>query len=231
MRDWRDLLDEMTPTQRRVFAAGRVTTGQERDWADMLGEQNLQTVESHLGELVGQAGCRSSEPTPGERVQKSIHQAAVTSAGQIADSFNNRLARQILDIGDETPTANYRTYRSRLFGDTPNSIYPGLANWASQDGEQHMALISTTETSSAINAITELFFKRNPDLDGPAKLAPDAAQCEICQAGVAGNPYPSMRAVYQAGDWPAHPGCVHYPESIARVMADDCSQVWKGEDW
>jgi hypothetical protein len=230
MRDWRDLLDEMTDVQRRVFSAGRATATHERSWGDMLGEQNLITVDSRLGELVGQAGCHGSAPEVGESVQRTIDQAAQVSAEQIAESFNSRLARAILEIADETPTANYRTYRSRLFGDTPNSIYPGLSNWASQDGEYHNALIATTETSSAINRITELFFKRNPDLDGPAKLSPDAAQCEICQAGVAGNPYPTMRAVYQAGDWPAHPGCIHYPESIGRVMTDDCGNVWKGED-
>lgn len=227
-RDYQPLVDQMSDVQRRVFGAAREHADDEEAFSARLAEHNGDVVGKTLRNLAGHAGCSGSAVEIGEDLQAAIDEAALASAESVANTWNYDLSQEILDVGRATPTANYRTYRSRLFGDTPNSIYPGMANWATAHGWPKMRQIARTETGTAINLATELFFQRNPQLDGQAEVRPAAAKCPVCMDGVAGNPYPSVRAAYRANGWPAHPGCVHYVETIGRVMAEDCADVWKG---
>lgn len=229
-RDWETLREQMSDVQRRAFDAARAVGADESLWRDTLFQANYDTVATTFSNLVGRHGCGGAQVTVGDKVRSVVRDAARESAGSIANTWNYDLAQAILAIGRQAPRANLRTYRSRLFGDTPNSIHAGFDNWASNRGIQKMAQIWTTETGQAINASTELFYRRNPRLDGQARIIPQAAGCPVCQGLVAGNPYQSARAAYAAGDLPVHPGCVHTVEP-GRVLAEDCSEVWRGEDW
>ena len=181
-----------------------------------------------LQELVGLAGCNSQSAVMGPLLAATIAGAALSSAESTTNTFNNDLAAWIIQIGIDTPTANARTYRTRLLGDTPNSIYAGSLNWAAQRGTVQNLLIAITETSMVLNMVTALYYKKNPALDSTAMLLPQAAVCPICQAGVARNPYPSVAAIYDMGRWPAHPGCIHHAIGDAK-FAGDCASVWHGE--
>jgi len=227
MRDPMTLVSQMSDVQRRVWDDAKLGAADAAAWADQLAESNGDIVDSTLQDLAVRHGCRANQVDVGGRVTETVERAAADSAASIVNTYNYDLARAILQIGEATPTANYRTYRTRLLGDTPNSIYAGLDNWGSQAGTRKMVQIATTETNTAINMITQQFYRRNSELDGQAFLLPLTAACPICQAGVDGNPYRSVRAVYQAGPWPAHPECVHYPK-VQTAQAGDCSEMWLG---
>lgn len=228
--DWPELRAQMTDVQRRVFDDARIRQADVERWTDALIEQNRQSVEEAINKQLQQVGCGSRPAALGEKIRDTIRDAALKSAESIANTFNRDLANAVLSIGGSTPRANYRTYRTRLFGDTPNSIYPGFANWATRRGLWKGIQISVNETSMAINRGTELFFRRNPELQARGEVKPLTYHCEVCERGVKGNPYDTVEAAYAAGPWPAHVNCAHYVEAKPRQLAPDCSEVWRGED-
>lgn len=222
------LVEEMTDVQRRVYRAARATAAVVTLWREAIYQHNSRVYQRTVQSLLSSVGCGGSPVEVSRPSRGALAEASRMSAGSIANTYNYDLARAILSIGAATPTANYRTYRSRLFGDTANSIYPGLRNWAAQRAELKAPQIGRTETGNTVNAAIELFYSNNPQLDAQAELRPLQAVCPICQAAVANNPYPNVEAVYAAGNWPAHIGCIHYPQLTGRIMARDCAEVWRG---
>lgn len=222
---------EMTEVQRRVYFDARATHQDVEDVQATIFDRNTAAVEATLQQYAGRYGCNGAQVRLSPDVRRGLAQAAIESARTIVNTFNYELARQIVAIGADTPRANYRTYRSRLFGDTPNSIYAGSRNWASGREVERAVVISRTETTRSIDFANGRFFDQNRELVGRAEVRPRQASCEVCQAAVAGNPYESIddaRDASQVGGWPAHVRCIHYVEPIEVRQVDDCAELWLG---
>jgi hypothetical protein len=218
---------DFSDVQGRVFNDCQATAADIKAWGENLHTQNRQAVVAAINQELSRVGCGSRPAALSRRVADAVRRAANESARMIANTFNYDLAKAIARIGDETPPANYNTYKARLFGGGRRSRYH-TDNWASNRGIQKMIQIAVSETASAINGATEAFYKNNKDLAGKVELMPVQAVCPVCQRGVAGNPYKTIADLYSVSAWPAHPNCVHYAKVTPAKLAPDCAGVWRG---
>lgn len=228
-RTLRELLEEMTPLQRRVFADLAATADDVDVWEEVIASANTQTTVAAISVLLARHGAASVPVTVGEELEGAISEGAEGSAGSITSTWDVDLAYEILAIGNLYPDLSYEGYRRMLLGDSPQETAPGSqTNWAAVRAGWKVPMIAMTETSTTVNLAIGLFYLMNRELDGPADLVPYFAVCPVCQAGVNNNTYDSVRDVERAGPWPAHVQCNHYPELLAPRMAADSGEVWAG---
>ncbi len=222
--DWRPLLDEMTDTQRLVHLTARMTADDVTEIGDRLFTEGREAYRESISAEISRWGCtgRAVGPVAGPELT-AIRERADWAATSITGTYNLNLAKEIIRIGADTPTANRNTYAFRLFkaSDSWDALY-----WQRKQTE-----VAQVETMTMINAATADFYVRNGDMLQPtANVIPQMAVCPICQAMVDGNPWPSVDEVYRQFDVPPHLNCPHYVDATPdrRLTADECRQLWVG---
>ncbi len=221
------LMRSFSPLQKQVFADASATASDVAGW-QRLSKQNQATTAETIRRQLEKHGSGSVPVLLSDDLVATIDEAAHESANSIIDTFALALAREIVRLGKLDPAPTYRDYRRALFGEAVDIGTVSAATWAAERARYKIPQIGRTETAVTVNLAVQLFYQRNSDLDGLAELLPYSAACPICEAGVAANPYPDLGAVEQAGPWPAHPFCIHYPAVVAPRLAADSGSLWAG---
>lgn len=222
--DWRPLIGQMSQVQKMVHLAARMDRQSRKEYERRLFEEGRETYRQTLQDELHRWGCPEQialAPEKGPEL-KAIKDRAVWAARSISDTYNLFLARAILAIGEETPTANRHVYAHRLYGSS---------GWDSEYWRVKARLVAEIETMTMVNAGLADFYDRNGDLLTPeAEVIPLVAVCSICKAMVAGNPHKTIQAVYARYDIPPHPGCPHRPQVVAdrKLKRDECQRLWAG---
>lgn len=224
-----ELRSRMTAVQAAVLDGMLAGEADLARWQSALDGMARRVTLQTLATSLALHGSGSVRPVIGDELAQAIGVGASASAASIVETYNLAAAQAILAYGEVAEDASIDDYRQVLLGDTAAAVVPGGRNWASLRGVWKMPQISMAETAVTLNLAVELFYRNNPDLDGEADLLPYYAVCPVCQAGIDNNPYASIEAVNNAGPWPAHIQCIHYPELRAPRMAVDSSEVWRGE--
>ncbi|MFH1567740.1 MAG: hypothetical protein ABIL09_07040 [Gemmatimonadota bacterium] len=221
-RDWKALIEGMTDVQRLVHLGFRWDPLDEQVWRNDLLRDNRQTYEETLREEVRTLGCGD----PGH-VQigagpelKGIAKHADRYGKGIVNTYNYDLARAIMQIGAETPTANRHVYAYRL------------QQWGQMREQRKTVEIGETESSWAVNQAKADFHRLNnlSEAMTGAEVRPFNTQCPVCAEYVAGNPYDSVSDAYNKVSLPAHPRCPHHIEAIMsrKLTPDECQELWLG---
>ena len=200
--DWQPLVDEMTSVQADVFLTGQMSYADRNAYEDRLVEQGIETYKQTLQEEAWALGCVDSDAAPPDGAElDSIHDRAQFAAGSVTGTYNLNLAKEIIAIGEATPTANMNTYNYRLFK-TPDS-------WDDRYWQEKNLEVAQVETMTIVNAAKSDFYSRNRDKTNPsAVVRPYFAVCEVCQEMVGGNPYRTVTEIYEQFEIPPHPGCL-----------------------
>ncbi|MFA4973442.1 MAG: hypothetical protein WC683_12560 [bacterium] len=218
--DWQSLVDSMTDVQRLVHLAARHT----EDHVRVRRETMIRATRDVYGEAIRQEVIHIGCPDPGRvylregaelrRMAEHINEVA----SGIENTYNYDLARAILQIGAETPTANRWVYAYRLNG------------WEAERMAAKEPFIAETEYGWTVNAAKEAFWANNAQIRAAAEVVPYPTVCPICAEYVAGNPYPSMEALYRRCSLPAHPRCPHHGSPLLdrRLTRDECRDLWIG---
>jgi len=213
----------MSPVQRLVHLTARWTGDDQKRLADKLfaegRETYRQTLQTQLN-AVGCSGTKAVSPSVGPEL-KAIRDRANFAGDTVGNTYNVEMAREIIRIGQEVPTANRHVYASRLF-------YRG--GWDGRYWQAKNVQIAQVETMTMVNAATADFWSRNGDLlEGQAVVRPYAAVCPICIEAVGGNPYKSVDEVYNLYELPVHFGCPHFADPQPKKLNPrECKLLWAG---
>jgi hypothetical protein len=216
-------VEELSRVQRLVHLAARMTDDDVRALAERIKRDNVSTYEEALTHLARQHGCYRAEGRLGNNdIRSDIRDAAKWSAASIANTYNYELARAIRRVGEEVPTANRHVYAYRLFH-APDS-------WGRRYAASKAEQVAQFERWQAINLAIGHFYQFNAVGEQYAEVRPYDTLCPACAGYVAGNPYPSVEALYRNVVLPAHLGCPHYGAAVGgRVAAGECEELWLGQ--
>lgn len=223
--DWRPLVDAMTDVQRLVHLGGRMDQADRDEFQKRRFDQARETWKQAMQQEVNRWGCAGTKALPpsGGQELSDIKDRTDFAADSVTGTYNLNLAKEIIRIGQDTPTANRHVYAYRLFY-TPGGW--DARYWAAKEVE-----VAQNESMVHINAAIEAFYNRNGDLLQPeANVVPFTAAEEVCQGIVDGNPYRSVQVVYQKFDLPVHPNCPHTAQAVAdkRLSPSVCRELWVG---
>lgn len=222
---WKSVVAKMTDVQKKVHLAGRRDKLDQKDLADRLFRESRETYKQTLQDELNKWGCSGQKAvTPDKgRELSAIRERADWAAESIANTYNFELAKEIVRIGQDTPTANRNVYAYRL--------YYSKASWDGAYWKEKATQVSQIETMTTVNAATADFYARNGDRLAPtANIVPFQAVCPICQELVANNPYKTPDEAYNASVLPVHVGCVHRVEVVPpeRLSQSECKSLWAG---
>lgn len=173
--------------------------------------------ESELTIQAARVGCpmRRGSLTTGTALSE-LNELSKRDAESIISTYNYDLASAIRHIASQTPTANRRTYASRL------------STWEQKRATWKQRQVAQFTDGSARSQAQRDFYRLNNIEQGTAELAPDTAVCPICQGWIDRGSVPI--AVAQNNPPPYHVNCPHtwvtYPD---RVPAEFCQDLWMGE--
>jgi hypothetical protein len=219
-----DVVGDMSQVQKLVYLAGQMDSFEAGEWADEVFDMRRHAYESAIEAELALYGCGGKAyATTGPELRKMRQEANTVGAG-IANTYNYWLAREIVAIGEDTPTANRHVYAHRLFY--------AEDNWAGSYWAGKQEVIGATETASGANWGLESFYRNNGGSldDGGAEVVPYPTVCPVCASYVEGNPYKSMEDLYNKCMLPAHPHCPHFgtPIDPKRLSAGECAELWRG---
>ncbi|MHC4088678.1 MAG: hypothetical protein ACYSVY_00090 [Planctomycetota bacterium] len=224
--DWRPTVDEMSNVQKMVHLTARWVDDDRDERARRLFDEGRETYRQTLQDELNRWGCGGRQalaPAVGAELS-AIRERVDWAAESVKNTYNLELAKEIVRVGEETPTANRHVYAHRL--------YYREDSWDGRYWQERDLMIAQTETMAMVNAALADFYARNGDLLQPeANVLPIAAVCPICQEMVDGNPWRSVDAVYNKFDFPPHPNCPHrpVPAVAGRLANDQCALLWAGE--
>lgn len=219
----KDVVDEMSRVQKLVYLAGQMDPDEAQEWADLVYNVRKDAYLAAIDAELSLYGCGGKgEVSKGPAAEMSA-EADKVGAG-IANTYNYWLAREIVRIREETPTANRHVYTHRLFySDT---------SWSGSYWGRKQEMIGATETATGANRGLEGFYRNNRDRidDGGAEVVPYPTVCSVCASYVEGNPYKSMEDLYNHCTLPAHPYCPHFgtPLDPKQLGAGECDKLWRG---
>lgn len=223
--DWKPVVSGMSKVQKVVHLAGRVDSVGQKEIADRLFKSARETYRQTIQDELNKAGCAGQKtivPRAGRELS-ALRERANWAASSIANTYNLKLANEIIRIGNDTPSANRNTYAYRLFN---NSDSWDKRYWAEKAQE-----VAEVESMTTINAGIADFYERNKGLVevSEAFVVPFVAQCPICQEIVSHNPFRSVEAVYNQYNLPVHIGCPHSVDvHTKKVSASQCKELWVG---
>lgn len=214
-RDWRSVVDGMTRVQRLVHLAMRMDLTDEEQLRRELLKQRRVYYEDELTAQAARAGCpkRKGRLANGE-ILTMLNEESAADGSSIVNTYNYDLARAILVISQEIPTANRFVYAKRL------------ASWeARRAGWKNAQIAMHTEVSARTKAQQD-FYRLN-GLLGVAVLRPLAAICPVCKGWIRRGEVPLR--VAQNNPPPYHVGCPHNWETRPeRVAKEECDELWMG---
>lgn len=215
-REPQDLIDQMSRVQIIVHLAMRwVTDDVERIRSELL-RQRRTYYEAELTAQAARAGCLSRRGRLSEGLELTeLNEMSQADAASITNTYNYDLARAILDIGAETPTANRWVYANRLQA------------WETERAAWKQAVIAQYTELTARSKAQSDFYKYNTNLIGVAILEPRVAVCPVCQGWIDRGEVPLEIAT--ANPPPYHVQCVHaFSCDPQRVAKRECLELWMG---
>jgi hypothetical protein len=223
MGDLDPLLAEMTDVQKLVFYNSSWTGVEIGEWADRLYDESLRHAEASLLEA-GYGIWPNFDGVvelldPG--LLADLKARAWDAARDIAATHNVEMARQVLAIGKETPTANRFVYAKRL------------KEWASRRAQWKGPQIALSEASRAFENVIDRFLAKNRIFGGEFTVEPPTwaiPECKYdCKGYVLGSPY-DMAEWENVGPFPLHPNCPHHKEIKWKSLlgVPDREEAWFG---
>jgi len=215
-RDWRALLENMSPVMRLVHLAARQDAF---DVESIRGELLRNMRAAYNDELNIQArrvGCNRTGGVREGPILSALNEIAKEHAGSIVNTYNYDLALAIQHIRQEVPSANRYTYAARLSG------------WNERREKwKNPQIALATEQVSRTRAQQD-FVDNNGLREGTARLEPRTAVCPICQGWIARGNVPIYVAMANPGPW--HNGCPHgWQLNYGQRGKIDCADLWLGE--
>jgi len=221
--DWVALVAEMSDVQRLVHLTGRMTAFEERDLADRLFAEGKMAYQDALDAEALKLGCPGGANISAGPELSALRARADWAAASVTNTYNYNLAREIISIGEDVPTANRHVYAWRLYG-SDTSWDKGY--WTDKATE-----IAQVEMMTVINAGIADFHDRNGHLfEATAKILPYFAVCDLCQEMVDGNPYTTVAEVFRKYILPPHPSCPHHCQAMPKdkLTSRECADLWMG---
>ena len=220
--DLRALEAQMSPVQRLVFYRSVWDATDAAELADQVYASSLRAGGAEMTHLAGRLWGRDERIDLTDPVLLAELRAQAWGAAHgVALTHNVDLARQIMRIGRDVPTANRYVYAARLrIWETGRSI------WKS-------AQVALAETSRAIESVLRRFLRRNEGVEGKFEVVPtDWAEPECrfdCRGAVEGGPYP-LSEWDGVGPFPLHPNCPHRKVMIVGSLTNlpNVEEAWLG---
>jgi hypothetical protein len=211
---WHTLVGGMTPVQKLVHLAVRMTDEDRDQLKTQLVRMMRRAYEQELTHQAARAGCsnRQGQLRNGP-ILSELDDICRGMAQGIVDTYNRDLAYAIRNIAADVPTANRTTYAARL-----REWESKRAAWKTPQIEQY----TTNEGRSRAQAA---FIERNR-IEGFAVLMPERAACPVCQGWINRGNVPLRVAINNPP--PYHPNCPHLWRTYYGRAAD-CSLLWVGE--
>lgn len=223
--EWQALLDDMSPVQSLVHMAGRMGADDQERIADQIFDSARTAYRDAIQEEINKWGCAGLSavvPEAGPELS-ALRARADWAAESIVGTYNYELAREIVAIGKQVPTANRHVYAYRLF------YMEG--SWDGGYWQDKATEVAQIETMTAINAAIADFYFRNDLEPQMVMIEPQVAVCDICKAMVDGNPWDSVEEVNRLFVFQPHPGCPHHLDVVSggqRLSPQQCFDLWVG---
>lgn len=224
--DWQSLVSVLRPVQKLVHLTGRWVDDDIENLETRLFNELRITYRDGLQQELNKWGCAGVSaviPAAGAELS-AIRDRVRFAANSVGNTYNLELAREIIRIGEDTPTANRHTYAFRL--------YNRQGSWDSAYWVAKAEQIAQIETMTVVNAAVADFYSRNGDLLQPqAIVVPFTAAESVCAQIVSENPYRTVDTLYSRWTLPVHIGCPHRAEvrSDKRLDSETCRMLWAGE--
>jgi hypothetical protein len=215
-RNWRALVDQMSPVMKLVHLAKRQDSFDEDQTRTELLRLRRKYYESELTRQAARVGCRGrrGQLTNGV-ILSELNETSRLDATSIANTYNYDLAAAIIRARSEAPTANRFVYASRLRA------------WEGKRGKWKEPQILLNAQQTARAKAQQDFYEHNGRF-GSAVLRPRTAVCPICQGWINRGLVPLR--VAQNNPPPYHPNCPHFWENKPDKWAqEDCPNLWMGQ--
>jgi hypothetical protein len=179
--------------------------------------QRRRAYEDELTIQAARVGCPGRVGRLGNNaILNELNDMSNADAASIVNTFNYDLARAIIQIGEDVPTANRYVYSSRL-----QDWEAARSEWKDKDITQY------TESSARALAQQD-FYQYNGGIMGYAVLEPGTAACPVCQGWIERGEVPLHEA--QNHPPPYHTKCPHRWRTVPdRIAAEECPLLWMGE--
>jgi hypothetical protein len=222
--DLRALEAQMTPVQRLVFLR---SAWDSTDWGrigDGIHDGNLDTARSTLADLGRRLWGADFDRTvtiDDSALQAELRALAVDAASSAVLTRNVEMARQILAIRRDTPTANRFVYASRL-----RRWDADRAKWKGQQ-------ISLREEGRTVENVTRRFLANNRGITGQFVVEPATWAIPVCKfdciGAVQGGPY-DLTDWAALDSFPRHPNCPHHRQLLEATLSGvpDQEMAWLG---
>ena len=215
-RQWQPVVDQMPPVGKLVHLAMRQDIVDQENIRGQLLRIRRRAYEDELSiqaELIGCPG-RSGQLSNGP-ILSALNQMSVEDAASIVNTYNYDLASAVTKIRSDTPTANRNTYANRL------------GKWDRDRAKWKMAQVAEWSDGTARAMAQDVFYTHNGSM-GSATLAPQAAQCPVCQGWVNRGEVPITVAINNPP--PYHPFCPHgWDMNPDKVTKEQCQILWMGK--
>lgn len=215
--EWEELLDDLGGLALQVFLAAMRTEDDAAVFARRLDELAVWVYEQTLTAEAARFGHYAQASLLDQDVLELIEEETAQSAFGVIHTYNYELAKEIAHIGEEREEEKADLYALLLFG---------VGGWWWTRRQWKDVQIGTWETWRRINQALGDFYDRNELPISEAMVLPHGAVCAICQALVAGNPYPPEQVTWLCGQLPAHVNCPHYVHTIVAGKAKGI--LWLG---
>lgn len=215
---------QMTQVQRLVFYRSMWDATDAGEMADRLHADGIKVAGASLGDLGeklwGEEFDRVIDLTdPG--LLAEVRATAWSTATQVTLTRNFEMAKQILKIGRDVPTANRYVYAARLrVWDAARSV------WKS-------AQVVLDQAVRTIEGTVSRFLNRNKEIMGQFVVIPDTwalPECKFdCRGFILGGPY-DLSEWSSVGPFPLHPNCPHRKDLVGDAMGNlpDQGEAWLG---
>lgn len=215
-RDWRSLVDQMSPVMKLVHLAMRMDSYDEDQTRAELLRLRRRAYEEELTLQAARVGCQGRRGRLNNSpILSELSDMSQRDAESVVNTFNYDLAAAIIRIRSEVPTANRFVYAKRL------------QDWnASRNAWKQGQIALNTEGTARAKAQQD-FYRENGRF-GVAVLEPRTAVCPICEGWIKRGEVPL--SVAQNNPPPYHPNCPHTWRTVPdKVSEEQCPMLWMGE--
>lgn len=215
-RNWQSLVNELTPVQKLVHLAMRLTDPDADELRGVLLKQRRRVYEQELTHQAAKAGCpgRQGRLTSGPSLAE-LNRQSEADAKSITNTYNWDLVFAIKHIFEAAPRANRHVYAYRL------------RQWEeSRQGWKNLQIARYTEGTA--RQLAQQDFNQFNAPTGVATLEPGTAVCPVCKGWIARGEV----ALHVAMRYPPpyHVNCPHWWDiDYDKYPKDECPNLWMGE--